>query len=363
LSAAQDDLAAIEASGIFSNFGPANASFEQRVVDELFAGEGSCVTVNNATIGLILAIRAQLPTRVPSDALALMPSFTFAATAHAALWAGLTPLLCDVDEHSWLAARASEEHLLKVYGSRIAAIVPYATFGAPLDLDWYRWISRHYDLAVVVDAAASLGTSVAPGRNFGVAFDHPVVFSLQATKTFATAEAGVVYCNDAGAIQKIRTMANFGFGEPRHATMLGLNGKLSEVGALMCSLKLDGIADIVDRRRSRYQQYQRKLESFAFQVVDCHRQAHQFTPVLLPQESAERRDGVMATMRAAGIETAKYFSPHLAAHRFFAETCIAGSLAVTERLSRRCLSLPLSDAITPDEVDEVCTVLLEAVRS
>ena len=360
LSVAHDELLAIEASGIFSNFGRQNALFERRIVDELFAGEGHCVTVSNATIGLILAIRSQLPARVSNGAMALMPSFTFAATAHAALWAGLTPLLCDVDEGSWFPSPESEEQLLKSYGSKISAIIPYATFGGPLDLERYDWLSRHYNVSVVIDAAASLGTRESPNKHFGSAFEHPIVFSLHATKTFSTAEGGLVYCNDAAVIQRVRTMANFGFGEPRHATMPGLNGKLSEIGALLGCLKLDHFSDIVERRWNLYQRYRKNLPSFGFQAVDCYRQAHQFVPVLVPQSVAERRDEIIVTLARAGIESAKYFSPHIASHSYFMETCIAGPLFVTEQISRRCLSLPLSDTMALDDIDYVCKALVGA---
>src|ERR1700761_4061329 len=92
LSAALGKLQEIEASGVYSNFGPQNCQFEERLIAGTFAGVGRCTTVCNATIGLILAIKAVTEKR--GGRYALMPSFTFAATAHAALWAGLTPIFC-----------------------------------------------------------------------------------------------------------------------------------------------------------------------------------------------------------------------------------------------------------------------------
>lgn len=50
------ELAEIEEPGIFTNHGPVNTRFEAALTQQLFAGEGSCVTVNNATVGLMLAI-------------------------------------------------------------------------------------------------------------------------------------------------------------------------------------------------------------------------------------------------------------------------------------------------------------------
>jgi dTDP-4-amino-4,6-dideoxygalactose transaminase len=57
LSLAIAELQALEESGIFSNFGPINTRFEQEMVTRFFDGEGDCMTVCNATIGLMLAIK------------------------------------------------------------------------------------------------------------------------------------------------------------------------------------------------------------------------------------------------------------------------------------------------------------------
>ncbi len=61
---------------------------------------------------------------------------------------------------------------------------------------------------------------------------------MHATKSFAVGEAGLIYSADTDRIARLRTMSSFGFGEPRTATMAGLNGKLSEVNALLGRLRL-----------------------------------------------------------------------------------------------------------------------------
>ena len=71
---------------------------------------------------------------------ALMPSFTFAAAAHAAIWCGLTPLFCDIDPQTWAADPAAESAMLSRYAGKIAVVMPYATFGYPIDLDRYQRI-------------------------------------------------------------------------------------------------------------------------------------------------------------------------------------------------------------------------------
>src|SRR3954447_9361506 len=174
LSELLEQLAAIEASSIYSNYGPVNTRLEQSLTRDFFGGDGACVSVCNATIGLMLAIRMAIGTaRDKTRCYALMPSFTFAATAHAAIWAGLTPLLCDIEPDTWLASASDERKLLDRYGDEIAVIVPYATFGNNLDLKRYDQLSHDYGVPVVIDAAASLGSLNDAGDNFGAGFRHP----------------------------------------------------------------------------------------------------------------------------------------------------------------------------------------------
>jgi dTDP-4-amino-4,6-dideoxygalactose transaminase len=356
-----DLLKRIEASGVFSNFGPVNTEFETRVVDELFGGEGHCVTVCNATVGLMLALRAQLEGRATQGGLALMPSFTFAATPHAAVWAGLTPLLCDIEPLAWRPCPDDERHLLSTFGREVAAIIPYATFGADLDLTRYDALARESAAALVVDAAASLGSIAQNGRAFGAGFPWPVVFSMHVTKTFSTSEAGLVYSADKAIIDRVRAMANFGFGEPRTATISGLNGKLSEIAAAIALLRLDGFDEIVDRRRLSYALYAQGLPECGFQVETCVRQAHQFVPVLLPTAASARREEIVESLGQVGIGTGRYFSPHVAEQPYFQRVARFDSLPVTDAVSQRCLSLPLSDQMTADEVVNVIQALRNAL--
>src|ERR1700685_2161661 len=106
LSLAVAELQSLEQSGIFSNFGPVNTQFEQEMLERFFGGKGACMTVCNATIGLMLAIK-EASGESPPGQFALMPSFPFAAAAHAARWCGLTPLFCDIHPRHWAADAAA----------------------------------------------------------------------------------------------------------------------------------------------------------------------------------------------------------------------------------------------------------------
>lgn len=356
LSLAVAELKALEQSGIFSNFGPVNTLFEQEMLARFFGGEGACTTVCNATIGLMLAIKEAVGDTAPGQ-YALMPSFTFAATAQAALWCGLTPLLCDIHPANWAADPAAESELLTRYAGKIAVVIPYATFGYPIDLERYTRLANQLSVPVVVDAAASLGTFDEHGRGFGSDFDGSVVFSMHATKSFAVGEAGLIYSSNAERIARLRAMCNFGFGEPRTATMAGLNGKLAEVGALVGRLRLAEYDGIMAHRAALFSRYRGALPEMQFQMRAPGLQAHQFVPALLPSALAGRKAAIRAGLADRGIGTGTYFSPHLMQQSYFQKVCVGGALPVSDDVSARMMSLPLFDTMTHDEVDQVVECL------
>ncbi len=409
LSQAAARLRAIEDSGVFSNFGPVNTRLEQDMVARLFAGEGACLAVCNATIGLMLAVQQAIGARPAlrqtqsgpaRPRYALMPSFTFAAAAQAALWCGLTPLFCDINPTSWTACAVDEERLLARHGSDIAVVMPYATFGYDLDLSRYTALTRRFGVPVVVDAAASLGTASADGRGFGTGFNGLVVYSMHATKSFATGEGGIVYSADLDAIARLRQMCNFGFtakpaansaangfasaanpsgfgdsatsrfgeptgdlrSQPRTATMLGLNGKLSEVGALLAHLRLDRYHEVLSHRAALMRGYRQALPELTYQPELPGMQAHQFAPGLLPPALAPHRGEITAALAKQGIGSATYFSPHLLQQDFFAEHGVGGALPATDDVASRVISLPLFDSMTPLNLVEVATAVRQELR-
>lgn len=361
LSALTEALARIEDSGIYSNNGPVLRAFEADATRRLFGGQGACLAVANATLGLMISLRDAVSDG-PAGRFALMPAMTFSATAQAAWWAGLTPLICDVDADNWSAAADEEERLLERHGAQIAAIVPYATFGYGIDLDRYRWLSRRFGVAVVIDAAASLGTTDASGIGFGAGAPFPVVFSMHATKPFATQEGGLIHCADVDRVERLRAMANFGFTAPRTSTLPGLNAKMPEVMALVAQARLDDFARVARHRDQLADTYRDAIAGrYATQPRRAGRQALGFFPLLLPSERTHERDTIIAQLDEQGIGAGKYFSPHLGEQPWVRGIAQIEPTPVADMVGSRLLSLPLSDTMTTEDVTRVIDTLDQIV--
>ncbi len=350
LSTMGEGLRAIEERQIYSNGGPAVRAFERDVTGRLFAGRGASLAVSSATTGLMLALRHGAGRRANRGCFALVPAMTFAATAQAAVWAGLVPLIHDIDPRTWVSDPAIEEDLLRRHAGRVAALVPYAAYGWSIDLDRYAWLAQRHDVAVVIDAAASLGCQAADGANFGAGAAMAVVYSMHATKTFATTEGGLVHSGDTALIAALRRMTNFGFGEARSADMPGMNAKLSEVGGLMASAKLDEIDAIAAHRAALGACYRDELGDFTAQAPDNGRQCFQFWSMLLPPDRADARAQIVAQLGELGIGAGHYFSPHLGQQPYFRHEALIEPTPVADDVARRILSLPITDAMTVEDV-------------
>lgn len=356
LSEMTDALAAIEQSGFYTNGGPVVRRFEAAIIDQLYQGIGDCLAVPSATIGLMLAIRHAREGR--SGDLALMPSFTFAATAHAAIWAGLTPVLVDSDPDDWAACAEAEEAALRHYGERIAVIVPYDTFGTGIDLARYARFSAAYGAGVVVDAAASLGNLDAAGMGFGGGARFATVFSMHATKPFATAEGGLIYSADPAQIAEMRSMSNYGFGTARSALRAGMNAKLPEVLGVLALSRLEAISSVAAHRSALAERYRAALgDLVTVQTTHASRAIPQFMGMLLPAAASAHRSDIMAELARQGIGSGHYFSPHLAQQPYFQQSCIVHPTPVADAIGARMLSLPVSDSMTLDDVDHIAAAL------
>src|SRR5450756_886881 len=87
-------LKTIDSSRIYSNFGPLALALEERLSTHFDVSIGMITTVANATQGLTLALMAQ---GARPGTLCAMPAWTFSASAHAAISAGLIPYFVDVN--------------------------------------------------------------------------------------------------------------------------------------------------------------------------------------------------------------------------------------------------------------------------
>jgi len=348
----------IERTHIYSNFGPINTRFEKELLARFFTGHGALSTVNNATIGLMAALKLH---SAPGKRHVIMPSWTFSATPLAAMWAGFTPYFVDVDPDAWVMDHAGVTAAIKALDGDVAAVMPYATFGNNIDLDFYVALERD-GIPVVVDAASSLGCFDG-NANFGAGFPGLIVYSLHATKSFPIGEGGLLYSADAGLIANLRSMLNFGFDQDRVSSLPGLNGKLPELLAGIGLATLQAFDASAMKRNTVAQRYEDAFADTAMRRQGWQVQhlrgnvVRQFFPVLTPP--GKPAAVVARHLETHGIQTRHYFNPTCHQQPAFADFP-RDALLTTEAMAGRSLSLPLWNELPLDDVNRIIALLQEA---
>src|SRR4029078_4288813 len=123
-------LESIDVSRTYSNFGPLVRSLEERLAARFGVRKEMITTAGNGTQGVHFAL---LTMGARPGTLCAMPAWTFIASAHAALAAGLTPYFVDVDPHTCALDPAQMQRMSARAPAPVGAIMPVVPFGQPID--------------------------------------------------------------------------------------------------------------------------------------------------------------------------------------------------------------------------------------
>lgn len=349
-------MAGVFDRGWLTNNGPLVRELERRLADRL--GVDHVVAVANGTAAIEVMVRsAGLSGEV------IVPAFTFAATAHALAWLGLTPVLCDVDRSNYgLDPRRVEE----LVTPQTSAILGVHVFGRPCDVDGLADVAERHGLALMFDAAHAL---LCTHRGLPVgSFGQAETFSFHATKFFNTFEGGAIATNDEAFAARCRRMRSFGMDETGMVAGLGTNAKMSEAAAAFGLTNLEGIDVIVERNRANFARYIEVLAGSAVRVIDFdgeERQNYQYVSVEVdPEACGLTADELQSALAAEGVMARRYFAPGLHRLEPYASQGghVKGPLPVTDMLSERMLVLPNGLAVEPRQAESVGRLVLSALE-
>lgn len=330
----------IDTNRWYSNQGPLVQRLERRLAEALGGPDHCVMSAGNGTAALAAALIAL---DLPKGSLVAVPAWTFCATAHAVSLAGHQPYLIDVDDVSWALTADRVEAVRKATGVRIAAVVPVAPFGAPLDVPSWIAFRNRTGIPVVVDAAAAFDT--------WQACEIPAVVSLHATKVMGAGEGGMVVCSDVRFVTEMRRIVNFGFSGLAIAEVHAFNGKMSEYNAAVALAALDCWAATREEWAAAAALYAPLLDR-----NDLYTQpglGRRWVGSVLVVHFAGRDGRAIATrLGEQGIATRPWWPLALHEHPAFA-ACPWESADTSRRLARECLGLPFFKDITPAQADHV----------
>lgn len=340
----------------FANNGPLVQELDRRLAE--FVGARHAVAVTNGTMALMILARS-----LGVSGGVLVPAFTFPATVQALQWAGLQPVLCDVDYGSHMLSAGIVESRLR---PGIVAILGVHAWGRACDPVALEELARRRNLALIFDACHGIGCSFQQ-RSIGT-FGKGEAFSLHATKIMNACEGGFITTNDDAMADRLRTMRSFHVNETFTRLPVRTNGKMSEAQAAFALLSLDQFAENVAANRARFESYRSGLAGIdGIRLVELEREGERsnFQYIVVDVDEATiglSRDEIVEILFAENIVAKRYFWPGL--HKSMpglAAGMPAAALATTERLCRRLLQLPSSQVTGTADVERICRLLQEVV--
>jgi dTDP-4-amino-4,6-dideoxygalactose transaminase len=329
---------------------------ERRSADYL--GVAHCVAVSSCTSGLMLVIRA-----ASLRGSVVVPSFTFAATAHAVAWNGLAPIFADIDP---LTLTLDPQCADRQIGVRTSAILATHLYGTPCDVDALTEVAQRNGIRLFFDAAHAFGS-----RRGGVSvggFGDAEVFSLSPTKLLVASEGGIIATNDDALAERCRIGRDYANPGDYDCRFVGLNARMSELHAAMGLASFDGLEGRIERRNELAILYQKSLDGLpgiSFPLVrDGDRSTYKdFTILVEPEEFGMSAAELAGALGAVGVDTRRYYSPpvhQMEAYRHMAST--NGNLQTTLRVSERVLTLPMWSDMSDAHVGRVADAIFRIQR-
>jgi len=329
-----------------------NAFYAQRleeIVRTYLKVKYACV-VNNADTGLIIALSSlELPTKSE----VIIPSFTFNSTANAVLWNNLTPVFADINLDTFCI---NTEDIEAKITKKTKAIIATHIFGNPCGTESLENLAKKYKLKLIFDSAHAYGSKIESKKvgNFG----NIEVFSFSGTKIVTSGEGGVITTNDQKLYKKFLLSRNYGFGKDYISKRVGINGKISELNAILGCLNLPNVEKLIDIRSKislRYKNILTDVGDLNFQFIpEENESTFQSFPIL-----TNKRDHLAKHLESKGVQTKKYFYP-LHKMKFFNTKL---NLPNTEEVFRKIICLPIYADLKSQDQDKIIDIIVDFYKS
>ena len=336
----------------YSNFGTAVSRLADRLAAHFGLESGQCVTASSGTDALTAALIGTAGRARADRPYCLMPSYTFVATAAAALNAGYQPYFVDIDPES-LAVQPERllDHPILPQAGAIIVVGPY---GQPIPHGDWQEFARLSGIPVVIDAAAGFDAIAAdPEKTLG---DLPVMLSLHATKAFGVGEGGLILCRDAELILRCGRALNFGFLDSREALVAGFNGKMSEYHAAVGLAALDAWPQTRAGFLAAAQAYRSAAQRSGLGGRIIAETGWASNYVLYRAETAAEAAAAQQSLAQANIDFRLWYGVGCHAHPAYAEFP-RDPLPVTEDVAPRIIGLPVAVDLAEESVENIVAVL------
>lgn len=338
-------------SNYVSSVGRYVEEFEQALVN--YTGARYAISVVNGTAALQMALK--LAGVEPGDEV-LIPALTFVATANAVSYLGAIPHFVDSEMRTLGINTGKLREYLEVNTEfkagvsfnretkrPIRALVPMHTFGHPSLLDEILLIGQEFNLAVVEDAAESLGSQYR-GKHTGT-FGKLGALSFNGNKTITTGGGGAILTDNellARRAKHITRTAKLPHQWEFDHDEIGYNFRMPNINAALGLAQLERIDEKLALKRELVKKYVKAFENLdgikIFVEPEHCVSNYWLNTLLLEDESLHLRDQILAETNQKGIGTRPVWKlvPELKPYKINPRM----NLEMAQKLARKIINIP-----------------------
>ena len=342
--------------------------FEEMVAE--FAGARYAVACVNGTNALHIALQLS---GVRQYDHVLVPNITFIASVNAIKYCGASPILVDVDKHTWqmdldlldnwlskntflmknrIGGRNTRASLyFKTTNRPITAIMPVHVLGNMCDMKKLKTICKKFNLIIVEDATEALG-SYSAGKHAG-SFGKFGCFSFNGNKIITTGGGGMIVTESEKLAKKAKHLTTQAKTDPFEYTHdeIGYNYRLVNILAAMGVAQMEQLPGFLQRKHGIDAFYKSQLSGIGdieFQKVlpDVNPNHWLFT------FKTKKQKELLEVLNKNQLQSRPFWVP-MNRLKMFKKDLYINKNDVSGKVYGSCLSIPCSTNITDSEMQLV----------
>ena len=325
--------------------------FEEEFSDKVAIKSAAALTSGTAAIHMALKAVG-----VEKDDIVFCQSLTFSATANPIIYQQATPVFIDSNETTWNMCPKALEQAFEQYPN-VKAVIVVHLYGLSAQMDEIVALCKKYNVALIEDAAESLGTYY-KNQHTGTFGDFGI-FSFNGNKIITTSGGGMIVSNDEERIRKVRFWATQSREPARHYEHkeLGYNYRLSNVSAGIGRGQLKVLDERVQKKTKIYQFYKEHLKDVPgigfMPDNDFERPNYWLSAITLKGEL--KPNDIIEALENENIESRPLWKPMHLQPMFAHYDYVGGNVA--ENLFKTGVCLPSDTKMTEEDLQRVVNVI------
>lgn len=325
--------------------------FEKELAEKV--GAKAAAALSSGTAAIHMALKAA---GVGEGDIVFCPTLTFSATANPIIYQNAIPVFIDSDYETWNMSPKVLEEAFEKY-PEVKAVLVVHLYGLSADMDKIIEICRRHNVAVIEDAAESLGTYY-KGKHTGTFGDYGI-FSFNGNKIITTSGGGMLVADNEERIAKVRFWSTQSRDQARHYqhSELGFNYRMSNVVAGIGRGQLKILDQRVAKKNYIFEFYKRELsglDGVKFMPSNEWNEPNYWLSSMILTGEVRPID-VMEALGKENIESRSVWKPmHM--QPFFEKYDFVGT-DVAEKLFENGVCLPSDTKMTGEDLKRVVEII------